>query len=123
MTTVRHPFVTIFAIFVCFVMASVGTAQQKTDSPVTVRTDSRSIAAGKELFETKCAECHDLGSASSKVGPGLKGILKNPTLPWSGKPATPQNVIEQIRHPYGQMPLFTFPEEDLLNLVAFLNTL
>ena len=57
-------------------------------------------------------------------GPGLKGILKRPTLPVSGRPATPENVYRQLREPYKNMPSFAqkLTDDDVFNLIAFLNT-
>lgn len=91
---------------------------------IAVKTDPESIGKGRNLFDSKCYFCHDAFSAAWGVGPGLKGILKNPTLPVSKKPATPENVANQIRNPYKDMPSFSYlPEEDILNLIAYLNTL
>ncbi len=89
-----------------------------------VRTNANSIKKGKDLYESKCYFCHDAYSNKAGVGPGHKGILKNPLLPVSKKPATPENVANQIRNPFRDMPSFSYlPDEDVLNLIAFLNTL
>ncbi|MDH4231784.1 MAG: cytochrome c [Nitrospirota bacterium] len=89
-----------------------------------VRTDAESIARGKELYESKCSFCHDAYSNETVVGPGHKGILKNPLLPVSKKPATPDNAANQIRNPYKDMPSFSYlSEDDVQNVVAYLNTL
>lgn len=91
---------------------------------IEVRTDSESIDRGKELYESKCYFCHDAYSTKTGVGPGHKGILKNPVLPISKKPATPENVANQIKNPYRDMPSFSYlPDEDVQNIIAFLNTL
>lgn len=91
---------------------------------IMVKADPASIEKGKELYNSKCFFCHDAYSKERGVGPGHKGILKNPTLSVSGKPATPENVADQIRNPYKDMPSFSYlPDEDMLNLIAFLNTL
>lgn len=91
---------------------------------IEIRTDSVSIAKGKEIYESKCYFCHDAHSIQWGVGPGHKGILKNPLLPASKKPATPENVASQIISPYKDMPSFDYmSEDDVLNLIAYLNTL
>lgn len=93
-------------------------------SKIIVRTDAESVKKGKDLYESKCYFCHDAYGNETLVGPGHKGILKNPLLPVSKKPATPENVAEQIRNPFRDMPSFSYlTEEDVLNLLAFLNTL
>lgn len=91
---------------------------------ITVRTDSESINEGKVLFGQKCRFCHDAYSTETLTGPGLYEILKKPKLPVSKKPATPENIINQLKDPFRLMPAFTdLSEEDILNIIAFLNTL
>lgn len=89
-----------------------------------VRADSESILKGKELYEDKCSFCHDPYSYNKIVGPGHKDILKHETLPVSNRPATPENIASQIRTPFRDMPSFGYlNNEDVLNIIAFLNTL
>ncbi|MEW6571313.1 MAG: cytochrome c, partial [Nitrospirota bacterium] len=91
---------------------------------IIVKTDPESIKKGKELYESKCSFCHDPKSTETTVGPGHKGIMKNPLLPVSKKPATPENIADQIRNPYKDMPSFSYlPDEDVVNIIAYLNTL
>ncbi|MDP3260579.1 MAG: cytochrome c [Thermodesulfovibrionales bacterium] len=91
---------------------------------IVLKTDPESIRKGKELYESKCYFCHDAYSTKREVGPGHKDILKNLLLPVSKKPATPENVANQIRNPYKDMPSFSYLlDEDVENIVAFLNTL
>src|SRR5512135_3601571 len=91
---------------------------------IVVKTDKESIFAGKLLFAQKCEYCHDAYSTMKRGGPGLKGILKNPLLPVSKKPATPENIAAQMRHPFTNMPSFVYLDDnDVLNIIAFLNTL
>ncbi len=91
---------------------------------VIVKTDSESIGRGKNLFDSKCIFCHDPYSLSTIVGPGLKGILKNLTLPVSHRPATPENVQNQLRQPFSKMPPFAYlSDEEVADIIAFLNTL
>ncbi|HCC68486.1 MAG TPA: hypothetical protein DEP99_01150 [Nitrospiraceae bacterium] len=89
-----------------------------------IRIDEASIKKGKKLYESKCYLCHDPYSTKTIVGPGLMGILKNPSLPVSGKPAIPESIINQLRNPYRYMPSFSYlSEEEMLNIIAYLNTL
>lgn len=98
--------------------------EEREAPKVVVRTDSLSIERGKELYESKCYFCHDAFSTEWGVGPGHKGILKNPLLPVSKKPATPENAANQIKNPYRDMPSFSYlSEDDVLDLIAYLNTL
>lgn len=96
----------------------------KPAAKLLARADADSIRQGKELYEEKCFFCHDAYSTKTEVGPGHKGILKNPLLPVSKKPATPESVANQIRRPYRDMPAFDyFTDDQVMDLVAFLNTL
>lgn len=89
-----------------------------------IRTDHLSIGRGRTLFLSRCASCHDPLSTNTIVGPGLKGLLKNPTLPVSKNPATAESVRFQLRQPKGRMPSFAYLSEDEMNdLIAYLNTL
>ncbi len=91
---------------------------------IIVRTDPESIEKGKEIYDSKCYFCHDPHSAEWIVGPGHKNIMKNPMLPVSKRPATPENIMELIINPYRDMPSFSYMSEDeILNLIAYLNTL
>lgn len=88
------------------------------------KTDTQSIAKGKELYDSKCYFCHEAHSEKWGVGPGHKGILKNPFFPVSKKPVTYENIVYQIRTPYKDMPSFSYlSDEEISNLIAYLNTL
>lgn len=89
-----------------------------------VRTDRTSIRRGGAIFAARCAACHDPLSTRTIVGPGLKGLLKAPTLPKSGHPATAESIRFQLRQPMGGMPSFaSLAEDDMEDLIAYLNTL
>ncbi len=104
-------------------------ARQKKEKKVEVpkrpaRTDPESIGRGKNLFDAKCGFCHNAYSTETIVGPGLKGVLKNPELPFSRLPATPDNIRNQLRRPFSRMPSFDYlTEEEVEDIIAFLNTL
>jgi cytochrome c2 len=97
---------------------------QSNQGKAIVNNNSESIGKGKVVFEENCSFCHDPYSTQSKIGPGLLGILKNPFLPVSKKEATPENIIKQLKEPYGQMPSFANLQDDAVrDLIAFLGTL
>ncbi|MDD5773496.1 MAG: cytochrome c [bacterium] len=96
----------------------------KEEKITAIRTDPESIGKGKNLFDAKCSFCHDPYDIKFIVGPGLKGILKNPELPISKKQANAENIVHQLREPLSQMPSFNYLlKEDIENIIAFLNTL
>ncbi|UCF79246.1 MAG: cytochrome c [Candidatus Eiseniibacteriota bacterium] len=87
--------------------------------------ESADVEKGAELFSHNCSFCHDADSEEAKLGPGLKGLLERENLPFSGKPATPENVRTQLVNPARNMPSFasTLSDEDVGHLLAFLGTL
>ncbi len=99
-------------------------AQVARPGIMAVRTDRLSIERGRTLFLSKCAICHDPESTRTIVGPGLKGLLRNPTLPVSGHPAAAESIRFQLRQPMGRMPSFAYlSNEEMEDLIAYLNTL
>jgi mono/diheme cytochrome c family protein len=99
--------------------------------PLPVVTDeaAASLSAkaqeGMAIYENQCAFCHHADKLDSKLGPGLKGLLKSETLPSSGRPATLENVRSQLVDPVGGMPSFesTLSEEEMEALLEYLGTL
>jgi len=89
-----------------------------------IRSDRGSIERGRTLFNTRCVACHDPFSTRTIVGPGLQGMLRRPALPASGRPATAENVLHQLRQPLGRMPSFAYlSDSEREDLLAYLNTL
>jgi len=91
---------------------------------VQIQNDPESIGRGKKLFESKCYFCHRANSTETLVGPGLKDILHRENLPVSDRPATPENIRRQLKHPFNRMPSFEhLSDEDMRDIIAYLNTL
>jgi cytochrome c553 len=89
-----------------------------------IRRDRLSIERGRTLFASKCAICHDPDSTRTIIGPGLKGLLRRPTLPISGHPTTAESIRFQLKQPMGRMPSFAYlSNEEMEDLIAYLNTL
>ena len=81
-------------------------------------------SAGAAFFARQCGSCHDADSQEARGGPGLKGLLAADTLPFSAKPATEENVRQQLLRPAGRMPAFaSLSERETADLVAYLKTL
>ncbi len=81
-------------------------------------------AAGRLVFEAHCSSCHATDNDESGYAPGLKGFLKKDALPESGRPATVENVISQLREPVGTMPSFnSLSGKETADLVEYLKTL
>ncbi len=89
-----------------------------------ISDDKEQIARGQNLYEVKCIFCHSPDSNENKVGPGMKGILMNEKLPISGRPATTENIVMQLKKPYSRMPSFEYlSDEEISDILAFLKTL
>jgi mono/diheme cytochrome c family protein len=98
--------------------------QTGTPGVAAIRTDRLSIERGRSLFASRCSACHDPLSTRTIVGPGFRGLLRNPLLPISKNPATAESIRFQLRQPRGAMPSFAYLSEDeISDLLAYLNTL
>ncbi len=94
----------------------------KRAQPVVMEGDQSQ--EGASLFNQNCSACHYPDRAETKVGPGLKGILKGGRLLVSGQPATVESVRDLLTNPYKTMPSFArLSEEEREALMAFLKTL
>jgi len=81
-------------------------------------------AAGKHLYQVRCAHCHeDNDLALKKVPPDLRGVFERKALP-SGAPATDAAVRQNVLSGRGMMPGFAgrFTEEQMGSLLAYLHT-
>lgn len=83
-----------------------------------------SAEKGVDLYNAKCLSCHFADREDKKLGPGLKDLLNKEKLPHSGRPATVDNVIQQLIRPVLTMPSFaTMTEQEMADLIAYLKTL
>ena len=97
--------------------------QVKTSTVTQAKIQGR-IDNGKILFQNKCSSCHYAEKEDNKIGPGLKNLLKNEALPYSRRPATVENVKQQLLKPILTMPAFAnLSKQELKDLFAYLETL
>lgn len=82
-------------------------------------------AAGRKIYDSYCARCHEPYSKRGKKGPGLKGMFQNKYLSLSGLPANDERVTDIIRRGRGEMPSYsqTLNALDTQDLLAYLHTL
>ena len=93
------------------------------------RGDSAALAEratiGKDLFNDRCALCHEVDSARRKpLGPSLNGLFRRTTLV-TGKPVNAENVKEVIwMGPTPGMPAFryTLSDRQIDDVVEYLKT-
>ncbi len=90
----------------------------------TVAQTQVSVAEGKKIFNTLCLTCHSADSEEKKIGPSLMGVLKKDSLPYSSKPATRENIKQQLTRPALTMPAFkNLTDKELCHLFAYLEIL
>ncbi|HUA99506.1 MAG TPA: cytochrome c [Terracidiphilus sp.] len=81
-------------------------------------------AEGKQLYDMRCAHCHEYNDlALKKVPPNLHGVFTRTTLP-SGAPATDVQVARTVLTGKGMMPSFAgrFTTAQMEALLAYLHT-
>ncbi len=80
-------------------------------------------AAGKDVFEGKCSDCHNADSKDAKDGPGLQGV-KDGKLP-SGKAATRDNILDLVNKGREAMPAFKelLSDQQKEDVIAYVLTL
>jgi len=80
--------------------------------------------SGASFFNANCLSCHHADKEDKKLGPGLKNLLKKEKLPHSGRPATVENVKQQLIQPVLTMPSFArLTGQEMADLIAYLKTL
>jgi mono/diheme cytochrome c family protein len=82
-------------------------------------------AAGRRVFDERCARCHEAYSSRGKKGPGLGGLFKQQYLSKSGLPANDEQVGDIIRDGRTDMPGYgqVLTEKQMEDLMAYLHTL
>jgi len=81
-------------------------------------------AAGKHLYQIRCAHCHeDNDQALKKIPPDLHFIFRRETL-LNGAPATDVEVRQIVLVGKGTMPAFAgrFTDQQMVALLAYLHT-
>ncbi|NIQ38331.1 MAG: ABC transporter substrate-binding protein [Proteobacteria bacterium] len=86
--------------------------------------NEKTSAEGQGLFTANCAACHFPDHTDTKIGPGLKGVFKNPRLPGSGRPTSEDTVRRQIQRGGEKMPpIRNLSEEEVTAIIGYLKTL
>jgi mono/diheme cytochrome c family protein len=82
-------------------------------------------AAGRRVFDERCARCHEAYSSRGKKGPGLGGLFKQQYLSKSGLPANDEQVGDIIRDGRTDMPAYgeVLTQKQMEDLMAYLHTL
>lgn len=82
-------------------------------------------AAGRRVFDDRCARCHEAYSSRWKKGPGLGGLFKQQYLSKSGLPANDEQVGDIIRDGRTDMPAYgeVLTQKQMEDLMGYLHTL
>lgn len=81
-------------------------------------------AAGRRVYDTRCADCHFAYSKSNLKGPSLNGLFKKPFMK-NGMPANDERVTDIILLGRAKMPAFQnkLTQQQVNDLLAYLHTL
>ena len=81
-------------------------------------------AAGRVVFVSSCARCHNAYETQALHGPSLYGVFRKPYLP-SGAPARDDRVLSVILHGRNLMPAAggDLDQQQLRDLLSYLHTL
>lgn len=90
----------------------------------TLSRTQASVAEGEKIYDKLCLNCHSADRDEKKTGPSLMGVLKKDALPYTGMPATRENIKQQLIRPALTMPAFkNFTDQELSHLLSYLETL
>ena len=99
-------------------------SRDEPNAPATPEENSAAVAAGKAIFEQRCAICHYSESTAKKIGFGLKGLYPRGKFAVGGK-VDDLSVASWIEKGGADMPGFrgALKPEEVRALVAYLKTL
>ena len=94
---------------------------RKTDAELGLNPQQ---AAGRRVYDTRCAECHYAYSTRNLRGPSLHGLFKKQFMT-SGIPANDERVTDIILLGRAKMPAFQnkLTQQQFDDLMAYLHTL
>jgi mono/diheme cytochrome c family protein len=94
---------------------------RKTDAELGLNPQQ---AAGRRVYDTRCAECHYVYSTHNLRGPSLHGLFKKRFMS-SGIPANDDRVLDIILLGRAKMPAFRgkLTQQQIDDVMAYLHTL
>jgi cytochrome c len=89
------------------------------------KPSAAAIARGKDVFEKKCALCHNADSEEKKIGPGLKGLSKRGTFSVNNNKVTTEALKTWIENGDSLMPPFkdVLEPAQISDVVTYVKTL
>ena len=111
-------------LLVFFVMTAAAFVQAAQEKPPAASNNPADAAAGKTIFEQRCAICHFSDSAAKKIGAGLGGLYARGVFS-NGKKVDDAATTAWIEKGNKDMPGFksALKPEQIRSLVAYLRTL
>ena len=86
--------------------------------------NAKAARSGQDLFAANCTICHFSDRKDTKVGPGLRGLFKNPKLPKSGRVTNEANVRQTIVNGREKMPPFKhLKDQEIKAIIDYLKSL
>lgn len=97
----------------------------KSAASKTAASKSGSATKGKDVFDQKCAMCHNADSDQKKIGPGLKGLFKRGTFSVNNHKVTEEVLKTWIEKGDSMMPPFkdVLDEQQIRDVIAYVKTL
>jgi mono/diheme cytochrome c family protein len=103
------------------ILAACDVEPRKTDAELGLNPQQ---AAGRRVYDGRCAECHYAYSTHNLRGPSLHGLFKKQFMS-SGIPANDERVLDIILLGRAKMPAFQnkLTQQQVDELMAYLHTL
>ncbi|HKD85597.1 MAG TPA: cytochrome c [Terriglobales bacterium] len=103
------------------VLSACDVEPRKTDAELGLNPQQ---AAGRRVYDSRCAECHFAYSKANLKGPSLNGLFKKQFMK-NGIPANDERVTDIILLGRAKMPAFQnkLTQQQLDDLLAYLHTL
>ena len=108
-------------LFLVLILSACDSEPRRTDAELGLTPRQ---AAGRRVYDVRCAECHYAYSARNLRGPSMHGLYQKKFMT-SGMPVNDDRVMEIILLGRAKMPGFQqkLTAQQLQDLIAYLHTL
>ena len=118
---IRFALVAAIGLIAIAILSGCDVEPRKTDAELGLNPQQ---AAGRRVYDARCADCHFAYSTSNLKGPSLHGLFNKPFMK-NGMPANDDRVTDIILLGRAKMPAFQnkLTQQQLSDLMAYLHTL
>lgn len=118
---VRFVLLTLASLIAMLILAACDAEPHKSDAELGLNAEQ---AAGRRIYESRCADCHFAYIGRGLKGPSLQGLFKKPFMK-NGMPANDDRVTDIILLGRAKMPAFQnkLTQQQFDDLMAYLHTL